>query len=181
MVGCWPGPSPHPGEVSLAHNGVLFLDAIADFRRTTLQAVGDAIAHQSVALHRCGEHASFPARPLLVGATHPCPCGSRWCHCTDSARRSYVARVPLEMFDLRAVLDPAAASPTTPAAPSERSANMRARVVAARGFRFCRRNLPPEASTAERVARTIADLAGSVTVTDAHTAEAVSLTTRGMT
>lgn len=176
------GVHPRPGEASLAHRGVLFLDEVAEFRRSALESLNRVLEIGQAEFARRGERASFPARPLVVvGATNRCPCGfhgSPGCRCTEAQRKAYEGRVPFGLFALRVDMDPASAEPAEPTACS---ADMLARVIAGRGFRSQRPNPPASATTVDRVARTIADLAGSVTVTDAHMAEASALATRSLT
>jgi magnesium chelatase family protein len=75
------GDMPRPGEVSLAHNGVLFLDELAEFRRGALEALRQPLEDGRVCIARARARAWFPARPLVVGAVNPCPCGFRsWGH-----------------------------------------------------------------------------------------------------
>ena len=69
------GDVPRPGEVSLAHHGVLFLDELAEFRRGALEALRQPLEDGSVCIARAAPAAWFPARPLLVAAVNPCPCG----------------------------------------------------------------------------------------------------------
>ena len=107
------GSVPRPGEVSLAHHGVLFLDELPEFARTTLEALRQPIEDGVLEIARAAGRARFPARVLLVGASNPCPCG--WhgvpgrCTCPRRARERYLARLsgPLrDRFDLRVVLQP---------------------------------------------------------------------------
>jgi magnesium chelatase family protein len=81
------GPSPLPGEVSLAHNGVLFLDELSEFPRPCLEALRQPLEDGRVAIVRGQRTAVFPTRFMLVAATNPCPCGhapTRRCRCTES-------------------------------------------------------------------------------------------------
>ena len=107
------GSPPRPGEVSLAHEGVLFLDELPEFNRSTLEALRQPIEDGVLELVRVSGRARFPARVLLVAASNPCPCG--WygvgdrCRCTRATRERYATRLsgPLrDRFDLRVALQP---------------------------------------------------------------------------
>jgi magnesium chelatase family protein len=107
------GTTPRPGEVSLAHNGVLFLDELPEFSRISLEALRQPIEDGWLEIARAVGRARFPSRVLLVGASNPCPCG--WhgvpgrCRCPRSARERYAARLsgPLrDRFDLRVEMQP---------------------------------------------------------------------------
>ena len=108
------GEVPRPGEISLAHHGVLFLDELAEFRRSALEAMRQPLEDGCVHIVRTRASATFPARPLVVAAVNPCPCGyaghpRRSCRCTLKLRRSYNARLsgPLvDRFDLHALVPP---------------------------------------------------------------------------
>src|SRR5205085_6993416 len=87
-----------PGEVSLAHNGVLFLDELAEFRRPTLEALRQPLEDGVVTIARANATVTFPARPMVIAATNPCPCGKGVdkgvpCACTPIARQLYRARI----------------------------------------------------------------------------------------
>lgn len=100
------GTTPRPGEVSLAHGGVLFLDEVAEFRRAAVEALRHVLRQGGAQIaRRCDRAARFPAAPLLVGAANPCPCGyrghpTRECKCTDERVASYMKRVPRDLFDV---------------------------------------------------------------------------------
>jgi len=167
-----------PGEVSLASGGVLFLDELAEFRRSALDALREPLDTGTATVRRGDVQASFPARPLVVAATNPCPCGyagdpSGRCRCGAERVQAYRARVAAfaGRFDLQITLPPVdfAALRAEPA--GESSATVRARVTAARE-RAGRRGAPAPATALERVARTIADLDGSEDVLACHTSEA---------
>lgn len=127
-----------PGEVSLAHGGVLFLDEVGEFAPTVLDALRQPLESGEVRLARSGAAVTMPARFLLVGATNPCPCGGGGpgaCVCNDAARQRYLRRLSgplLDRFDLRVAV--AATSPVDllDAEPGESTAVVRARVEAAR-------------------------------------------------
>jgi magnesium chelatase family protein len=101
MRGAWHQKSvaPHPGELSLAHGGVLLLDEVSEFRKQVLEDVKGARYTGVVEYWRSGGkvHTSYPAVFTLIGATHPCPCGfaghpDRHCDCSESALKRYNAR-----------------------------------------------------------------------------------------
>ncbi len=133
------GPRPRPGEVSLAHNGVLFLDELPEFRRATLEVLRQPLeeGHVTIARHR----GSFrmPARFQLVAAMNPCPCGRRGspvaaCSCTPGEVRSYLGRISgplLDRIDLHVTV-PALAFDEADGPPGETSASVRGRVAGAR-------------------------------------------------
>jgi magnesium chelatase family protein len=134
------GPQPRPGEVSLAHHGVLFLDEMPEFSRHVLEVLRQPLEEGRVAIARAARTAIFPARFVLVGAMNPCPCGfagdaRRECRCTPQQVARYQGRLsgPLrDRFDL--TVDVPAVPPDVlgEAAAGEPSAAVRARVVDAR-------------------------------------------------
>lgn len=95
---------PTPGEISLAHHGVLLLDELAEFPRSHLDALRQPLEEGKVLISRQGFSTDFPARFQLVGASNPCPCGyygdrRRPCQCTESVRQRYRQRVSGPLFD----------------------------------------------------------------------------------
>ena len=131
-----------PGEVSLAHHGVLFLDELSEFRRGTLEALRQPIEDGFVTVSRAQITSTFPARPMLVGATNPCPCGhhgygSTRCACGHEKRRVYRSRLsgPLvDRLDLHVTLPPVDVMALQGRTGGERSAAVRARVEKARAI-----------------------------------------------
>ncbi|HYM81919.1 MAG TPA: YifB family Mg chelatase-like AAA ATPase, partial [Candidatus Limnocylindria bacterium] len=98
------GGPPKPGEISLAHHGVLFLDELAEYRRDLLDGLREPLEGGSVWISRASGTARFPARPLLVGAMNPCFCGwlghpKRGCRCTPTDLARYAARVSGPVLD----------------------------------------------------------------------------------
>jgi magnesium chelatase family protein len=98
------GPVPRPGEVSLAHNGVLFLDELPEFRRNVLEALRQPLEERSVTIARVRGTHRLPARFQLVAAMNPCPCGalgqpSGGCRCTPPAINSYQGRISAPLLD----------------------------------------------------------------------------------
>jgi magnesium chelatase family protein len=108
------GTSPRPGEISLAHHGVLFLDEMPEFRRGALEALRQPLEDHEVNIVRARGRARFPAHPLVVAAMNPCPCGN-WgnprtpCRCKKEARLRYLARISgplLDRIDLHVSVPP---------------------------------------------------------------------------
>jgi len=136
------GALPRPGEISLAHNGVLFLDEMPEFDRRVLEVLRQPIEEGRVTIARAARTAVFPARFVLVAAMNPCPCGyaghdTRVCHCTPQQRARYRGRLsgPLrDRIDLTVDVPPVPASAAADDAPGESSASVRARVLAAREY-----------------------------------------------
>jgi magnesium chelatase family protein len=134
------GPRPRPGEVSLAHHGVLFLDEMPEFGRHVLEVLRQPLEEGSVTIARAARTDVFPARFMLVGAMNPCPCGYlgdalRPCRCTPQQIDRYRARLsgPLrDRLDLTVEVPALPPDVLAAGARGEGSAMVRARVVAAR-------------------------------------------------
>lgn len=145
------GTFPRPGEVSLAHNGVLFLDELPEFSRDTLEVLRQPLEDGSVTVSRVHGSASYPCKFMLVAAMNPCKCGylghpTRECTCTPSAIEQYRRRISgplLDRIDLHVEALPVEYEDLAAEAGGESSAAVRARVVAARTIQRERyRNLP---------------------------------------
>lgn len=128
-----------PGEVSLAHTGVLFLDELPEFRRGALEALRGALDEGKATICRAHARATFPAKPLLVAASNPCPCGfhgepTRTCGCSPERVKAYLARLGtlLDRFDVRITLPQITHADLVKSAPGEPSAAVRERVLQAR-------------------------------------------------
>ncbi|MBW4045959.1 MAG: YifB family Mg chelatase-like AAA ATPase [Acidobacteria bacterium] len=134
------GAVPRPGEVSLAHNGVLFLDELPEFPRNVLEVMRQPLEDGSVVIARAAMSLSFPARFMLAAAMNPCPCGyfndkSRECLCTPPMIQRYVSKVSgplLDRIDIHIEVPAVQYRELRSGAASESSANIRARVLAAR-------------------------------------------------
>jgi magnesium chelatase family protein len=132
------GNPPSPGEATLAHCGVLFLDELCEFRRDTLEALRAPLETGSVSIARAGAWRHLPCRFMLVAAANPCPCGrgeaDPECGCAPLAVRRYQARLSGALADridvLAAIRQPSAEEIGGP--PGEPSAAVRERVAAAR-------------------------------------------------
>jgi magnesium chelatase family protein len=140
------GPFARPGEVSLAHGGVLFLDELAEFNRPALEALRQPIEEFRIVVARARDTVEYPARFILVAATNPCPCGwrghpQRRCLCTPAAIGRYMARLSgplLDRIDIHAEMSPvpfeAWAADGAVAAAGESSERIMSRVVGARAI-----------------------------------------------
>lgn len=205
------GPVAMPGEISLAHNGVLFMDELPEFKRKVLEVLRQPLEERQVTISRASYVMNFPANFVLLAAMNPCPCGfhghpTRKCSCTPQAIRLYWSKISwplLDRIDLHIDVPPA----DLQAMPAESSAVVRTRVVAARNIQLARAGVcnallrneqlrvycalgklelevlnqamvkhKLSARSYERIlkmARTVADLAGSTHIKLMHLAEAI--------
>jgi magnesium chelatase family protein len=205
-----------PGEVSLANNGVLFLDELGEIAPHILQALRQPLEEGSICVARAKATVVFPARVLLVAAMNPCPCGEGGpagaCRCGDADRLRYMRRLSgplLDRFDLRIPIQRADPAELVGGVPGESTAVVAARVASARelarergvagnamltGAQLeCMAAITPAAGRVleyklrtggltarglhrvQRVARTVADLAASASVTEEHICTALEL------
>ena len=140
------GDAPRPGEVSLAHHGVLFLDELAEFKRGALEALRQPLEDGVVTISRAQAKATFPARPLVVGAMNPCPCGYRGdgtsrCACSTERVAAYRARLSgplLDRLDIHVVLPPVNVAALQAGVLGESSRAVRQRVERARAVQLGR-------------------------------------------
>jgi magnesium chelatase family protein len=209
------GSPPRPGEISLAHHGILFLDELPEFPRSALEALREPLESGLIRISRAARQTEFPARFQLVAAMNPCPCGYRGssvkaCRCTPDQVARYQGKLSgplLDRIDLQVEVPALPAQELLGAVPGEASARVRERVLAARdraerrqgqsnqqleGSMLARHAALDDTATqflqkaasrlgwsgrathrALRVARTIADLAGSERIEVAHLAEAM--------
>jgi magnesium chelatase family protein len=137
---CGGGSNPLPGEISLAHNGVLFLDELPEFRRQVLEVLRQPLeeGHITIARARCS--VDYPARFMLVASMNPCPCGhlndpTRACVCSPPQVQRYLAKISgplMDRIDLHVEVTPVPFEELNRRAPGEPSAAVRERVMAAR-------------------------------------------------
>ena len=140
------GAIPRPGEISLAHNGVLFLDEMPEFDRRVLEVLRQPLEEGRVTIARAARTAVFPARFVLVAAMNPCPCGfsgdeRRACRCTPAQIAKYRGRLsgPLrDRIDLIVEVPAVPVSAIADAPPGESSASVRERVLRARDLQQAR-------------------------------------------
>jgi magnesium chelatase family protein len=140
------GTRPRPGEVSLAHRGVLFLDELPEFSRGALEALREPLESGVARISRVHEQLAFPAEFMLVGAMNPCPCGFRGdgtdrCHCSPGKLEHYGGRISgplLDRFDLRIEVPRVAFDDLAEPAARGESAELRAGVERARGVQLTR-------------------------------------------
>lgn len=214
------GANPQPGEISLAHNGVLFLDELPEFNRAVLEVMRQPLEERKVTVARARYTVDYPASFMLVAAMNPCPCGyynhpTRSCECTPQQVQRYLGKVSgplLDRIDLQVEITPVDFEKLADTRPSESSASIRERVLRAREIQIqrfaaypevhCNAQMTPklmqlfarpdEAGLEKlriamerldlsaraydrilKVARTIADLAGSEAILSEHIAEAI--------
>lgn len=141
------GARPRPGEISLAHNGVLFLDELPEFGRHTLEILREPIESGRIVISRAARQSTFPARFQLVTAMNPCPCGfsgddSGRCQCSGEQIQRYKNRVSgplLDRIDIQVeVLRPKTSILNSSIDGIESSANVRQRVIRARDIQYQR-------------------------------------------
>lgn len=132
------GAVPKPGEVSLAHRGVLFLDELPEFQKSTLEILRQPMEDKTITISRINASFTYPADFLLVCAMNPCKCGfypdRAKCRCTNTQVRQYLSRISqplLDRIDLCAEAEPITYRELTGKAQGEASAQIRARVLAA--------------------------------------------------
>lgn len=140
------GGTPKPGEVSLAHNGVLFLDEFAEFSRATLEVLRQPLENGRVTISRAKETVTYPARFTLIAAMNPCPCGNlgsphKACTCSPVQISRYKSKISgplLDRIDLTVNLNPVAYGDWNKPSEGDSSAVIRARVMAARQIQQAR-------------------------------------------
>jgi magnesium chelatase family protein len=131
---------PQPGEISLSHNGVLFLDELPEFKRTVLEVMRQPMEERKVTISRAKIAVEFPASFMLVASMNPCPCGfynhpEKTCTCPPGAVQKYLNKVSgplLDRIDLHVEVTPVAFSELSSSGTGEPSHQIRHRVIRAR-------------------------------------------------
>ena len=209
------GSPPRPGEISLAHHGVLFLDELPEFPRAALEALREPLESGTITISRAARSSEFPARFQMIGAMNPCPCGylgstQKACRCTPDQVLRYQGKLSgplMDRIDLHIEVPTLAPHDLLEAKPGESTQSIRLRSTAARERAIQRQGKANHALQGQeidahallddaairflntaatrlgwsgrsthralKVARTIADLAGSESTQTAHVAEAV--------
>ncbi|MBL7734705.1 MAG: YifB family Mg chelatase-like AAA ATPase [Chitinophagaceae bacterium] len=134
------GSIPQPGEISLAHNGVLFLDELPEFQRMALEVMRQPMEERKITISRSRMVVDFPANFMLLASMNPCPCGfynhpDKACVCPPGAVRKYLNRISgplLDRIDLHVEVTPVSFSELSARQPGETSADIRERVIKAR-------------------------------------------------
>ena len=138
------GTNPQPGEISLAHNGVLFLDELPEYKRSALEVMRQPLEDRHICITRAKMRVDYPASFMLVAAMNPCPCGhygennsAHPCTCTPAQIHRYMSRISgplLDRIDIQCDIQPVPYSMLKDAKPSESSAAIRERVIQARAI-----------------------------------------------
>ena len=147
------GSPPRPGEISLAHHGVLFLDELPEFPRAALEALREPLETGHITIARAARRAEFPARFQMIAAMNPCPCGylgatQRACRCSPEQVSRYQSKLSgplLDRIDLHVEVPALPANELLGAPPGESSADIRHRVVEARARAIARQNCANQA------------------------------------
>lgn len=134
------GTSPQPGEISLAHNGILFLDELPEFGRDVLEVLRQPLEERQITISRARYSVNYPANFTLVASMNPCPCGyynhpTKECSCSAASVHRYLGRISgplLDRIDLHIEVEPVSIAQINATQEEERSATIRRRVVAAR-------------------------------------------------
>lgn len=140
------GSYPQPGEISLAHNGVLFLDELPEFKRTALEVMRQPLEERRVSISRARMTIDFPASFMLIASMNPCPCGfynhpEKKCTCPPGTVQKYLSKISgplLDRIDLHVEVTPVKFSELSAAGSEEKSEHIRERVIRARQIQEAR-------------------------------------------
>lgn len=140
------GSNGQPGEISLAHNGVLYLDELAEFSRSALEVLRQPLEDRTVVISRAKYRVEYPASFMLVASMNPCPCGyynhpTKECHCTPTVIERYLGRISgplMDRFDLQCEILPVGFDDMSSNEKGETSAAIRERVIRARTVQAAR-------------------------------------------
>jgi magnesium chelatase family protein len=215
------GTTPQPGEISLAHNGVLFADELPEFNKSTLEVLRQPLEDRKITISRAKYTIEYPCSFMFVASMNPCPCGyygdpTHTCVCSPGQIQHYLNKISgplMDRIDLQIEITPVPFKDISKTAQGEPSSEIRKRVIAARNIQterfkdikgvYCNAQMSermihkyaePDAAGIEllrtamgrlslsaraynrilKVARTIADLAGSDSIKNEHLAEAIS-------
>ena len=155
------GSTPSPGEISLAHNGVLFLDELPEFNRQTLEVLRQPLEDGTVTISRALNSTTFPANFMLIAALNPCPCGYRGdtrrsCHCTPTQIERYMSKIsgPLvDRIDIHIEVPSVAYRDLSGGTPGTPSRDLRTQVATARAAQAARFNGGPTRYNADMTHR----------------------------
>lgn len=134
------GNTPQPGEISLAHNGVLFADELPEFNKSTLEVLRQPLEDRRVTITRANYSVDFPCSFMFVASANPCPCGyygdpTHNCICTPAQRHRYMSKISgplMDRIDIQCEIQPLPFADISSASPGEPSASIRERVIRAR-------------------------------------------------
>ena len=140
------GSNAQPGEISLAHNGVLYLDELPEFTRSALEVLRQPLEDRTIVISRAKYRVEYPASFMLVASMNPCPCGyynhpTKECHCTPAVIERYLGRVSgplMDRFDLQCEILPVGFEDISSSQQGESSSEIRERVIAARNVQAAR-------------------------------------------
>ena len=140
------GSNAQPGEISLGHNGVLYLDELPEFTRSALEVLRQPLEDRTIVISRAKYRVEYPASFMLVASMNPCPCGyynhpTKECHCTPAVIERYLGRVSgplMDRFDLQCEILPVGFEDISSSQQGERSSEIRERVIAARNVQALR-------------------------------------------
>ncbi|HEY1024417.1 MAG TPA: YifB family Mg chelatase-like AAA ATPase [Sphingobacteriaceae bacterium] len=161
------GTNPQPGEISLAHNGVLFLDELPEFKRTVLEVMRQPLEERKITISRSKLTVDYPASFMLVASMNPCPCGfynhpEKECICAPGVVQKYIGKVSgplLDRIDLHVEVTPVNFNELSSDRPSEQSGSIRDRVIKAREIQTRRfGNNPDVFCNAQMSPKTVRDI-----------------------
>jgi magnesium chelatase family protein len=140
------GSNGQPGEISLAHNGLLYLDELAEFNRSALETLRQPLEDRSVVISRVKYRIEYPASFMLVASMNPCPCGyynhpTKECHCTPTVIERYLGKISgplMDRFDIQCEILPVGFDDLSSDLKAETSAVIRERVIGARAVQAAR-------------------------------------------
>ncbi len=140
------GPNAKPGEISLAHNGVLYLDELPEFSRSALEVMRQPLEDRTIVISRAQYRVEYPASFMLVASMNPCPCGyynhpTRECHCSPTTIERYLGKISgplMDRFDLQCEIMPVGVEEMSSNRTEESSAQIRERVIRARSLQASR-------------------------------------------